>query len=77
MAERKMVIQAPASSSGQATGARRPQERQQSTPLTPAECKQLGGEVGAAAAGLCATGLYCIKPDNSGKIHSVCIDKLL
>jgi hypothetical protein len=80
-ADRKVTIQAPASA-GATAGINRPQDRlptrgTQPTQLTPGECKQLGGDVIIAAEGLCATGLYCMKQDNKGKVNNVCIDKML
>ena len=59
----------------------RPQTRVETTgpivsALTPAECTQHNGSVLLDSYGVCPLGMYCMRQDNKGVTHRVCIDRL-
>ena len=41
--------------------------------FTAEECTALGGKVGKDPTGLCASGQLCLRKDNYGKAHLVCL----
>ena len=41
--------------------------------FTADECTALGGKVGKDPTGLCASGQLCVRKDNYGKVHMVCL----
>lgn len=69
------AVSRPASGATDPNGFRRPTKVADASPLTAEECTSAGGEVTTNdfSAALCASGKLCVRQDNKGKNHAVCL----